>query len=60
MGEKGREYIEKKFFSQDQVMSILLYANENYKQKYEALLVNYNELKEQFIKLQTSNLDLNF
>ena len=31
--EKGREYIEKKFFSQDQVMSVLLYANENYKQK---------------------------
>ena len=34
--------------------------NENYKQKYEDLLVNYNELKEQFIKLKTSDLDLNF
>ena len=34
--------------------------NENYKQKYENLLVDYKELKEQFFKLQTSNLDLNF
>lgn len=34
--------------------------NENYKDKYEKLLVDYKELKEQFFKLQTSNLDLNF
>ena len=34
--------------------------NENYKDKYEKLLVEYKELKEQFFKLQTSNLDLNF
>ena len=34
--------------------------NENYKQKYENLLVDYKELKEQFFKMQTSNLDLNF
>ena len=34
--------------------------NENYKQKYEKLLADYKELKEQFFKMQTSNLDLNF